>query len=64
MSIFEGVRDDFIRYGMSSRMFFPSYRCLFVQSLFVRISGLHEIPLYNKTPSVVVLTPCTFPSVI
>ena len=26
MSIFEGVRDDFIRYGMSSRMFFPSYR--------------------------------------
>lgn len=22
----EGVRDDFIRYGMSSRMFFPSYR--------------------------------------
>ena len=26
MSIFEGVRDDFIRSGMSSRMFFPSYR--------------------------------------
>lgn len=64
MSIFEGVRDDFIRYGMSSRMFFLRIGCLFVQSLFVRISGLHEIPLYNKTPSVVVLTPCTFPSVI
>lgn len=44
--------------------FFLRIGCLFVQSLFVRISGLHEIPLYNKTPSVVVLTPCTFPSVI
>ena len=44
--------------------FFLRIGCLFVQSLFVRISGLHEIPLYNKTPSVVVLTPCTFPPVI
>lgn len=64
MSIFEGVRDDFIRYGMSSRMFFPSYRVAIRPILVVRISGLHEIPLYNKTHSVVVLTPCTFPSVI
>ena len=44
--------------------FFLRIGCLFVQSLFVRISGLHEIPLYNKTPSMVVLTPCTFPPVM